>query len=104
MFYQITWNAISTGLGKVNSVEEVQANSTLEALNAIRSPIMSKLSGHGTFVIVDVNFRSIDGANITVNLQDVYRALNSINVEGGLVKYENPPNTFTIKFGNNEVN
>jgi hypothetical protein len=101
MLYQITWNAISTGLGKVSSVEEVEAGSTLEALNTIRSPIISKLAQHGTFVILDINFKSKEGGNVTVNLQEVYQALNSINAEGGLVKYENPPDTFTIKFGNN---
>lgn len=99
MLYQITWNAVSTGLGQVSGVEEVEANSTLDALNAIRSPIIGELSESGSFAILNINFKSKNGENVTVNLQAVYQAMNSINAEGGLVKYENPPDTFTIKFG-----
>lgn len=99
MLYQITWNAVSTGLGQVSGVEEVEAESTLDALNLIRSPIISKLTESGPFAILNINFKSKDGGSVTVNLQAVYQAMNSINAEGGLVKYENPPDTFTIKFG-----
>jgi hypothetical protein len=99
MLYQITWNAISTGLGQVSGVEEVEAESTLEALNIMRSPIISKLSEAGPFAILNVNFKNKDGGPVTVNLHAAYQAMNSINAEGGLVKYENPPDTFTIKFG-----
>ncbi len=99
MLYQITWNAISTGLGQVSGIEEVEAESTLAALNAIRSPIISKLCESGPFAIININFKSKEGGSITVNLQEVYQAMNSLNAEGGLVKYESPPDTFTIKFG-----
>ena len=99
MLYQITWNAISTGLGQVSGIEDVEAESSLEALNAIRSPIISKLTQAGPFAILNINFKNKDGGNVTVNLQAVYQAMNSINAEGGLVRYENPPDTFTIKFG-----
>ena len=99
MLYQITWNAISTGLGQLSGVEEVEAQTTLAALNAIRTPIISKLSQSGPFAILNINFKSKDGGPVTVNLQAIYQAMNSINAEGGLVKYENPPDTFNIKFG-----
>jgi hypothetical protein len=99
MLYQITWNAISTGHGQLTGVEEIEAENTLDALNAIRSPIISKLSQSGPFAIININFKSKDGSPVTVNLQAVYKAMNSLNAEGGLVKYENPPDTFTIKFG-----
>ena len=80
-------------------MEEVEAESTLDALNAIRSPIINKLSESGPFAITNISFKGKEGGNVTVNLQSVYQAMNSLNAEGGLVKYENPPDTFTIRFG-----
>lgn len=99
MLYQITWNGISTELGQVSGVEEVEAENTLAALNAIRSPIINKLYKSGPFAIININFKNKEGGSVTVNLQEIYKAMNSLNAEGGLVKYENPPDTFTIKFG-----
>ena len=89
MLYQIIWNAISTRLGQVNGVEEVEAESSLDALNAIRSPIINKLTESGPFAITNINFKNKDGGSVTVNLQAVYQAMNSLHA----------PDTFTIKFG-----
>ncbi len=101
MLYQITWTAISAGLGKVTGTEDVESIGPLEALNSVRSPIIGKLTESGQFIILNINIRSNDGSPITMELQGIWRFLNSLNSEGGLVKYENPPDTFTIRFGDN---
>jgi hypothetical protein len=99
MAYQIIWKAMSTDQGELSGTEEIEAPSALEALNVCRSPIISKLSTAGQFVILNINLQNTDGTPVTVDLRAVYQFLNSLNSEGGLVKYENPPETFTIHFG-----
>ncbi len=99
MTYQITWKAMSTEHGEIVGTEEADAPSALEALNLCRSPIISKLSQAGQFIILNINLQSNDGTPVTVDLRSIYQFLNSLNSEGGLVKYENPPETFTIRFG-----
>ncbi len=99
MAYQIIWKAMSTDQGEIVGTEETEAPSALEALNICRSPIISKLSTAGQFIILNINLQSTDGTPVTVDLRSVYQFLNSLNSEGGLVKYENPPETFTIRFG-----
>jgi len=99
MSYQITWTAMSTGLGEVTGSEEIEAANPIAALNTARSPIIGKLTEGGQFIILNISIKSNDGSPVTVNLHAVYQFLNSLNSEGGLVKYENPPDTFTIRFG-----
>ena len=93
---------MSTEHGEISGLEEIEAPSALEALNIIRSPIISKLSEAGQFIILNINIQKNDGTSVTVDLHAVYQFLNSLNAEGGLVKYENPPQTFTIRFGNDQ--
>jgi hypothetical protein len=99
MQYQITWEALTKERGNVNCVDAVEASSALEALQALRSPIISRLGDFGPFVILKLSIKTTDGNEVTVNLQEAYKFLNSLNAEGGLVKYEDPPSTFTIHFG-----
>jgi hypothetical protein len=99
MQYQITWEATTKERGNVNCVDSVEAPSALAALQALRSPIISRLSEFGPFIILKLSIKTTDGNEVTVNLQEAYKFLNSLNAEGGLVKYEDPPNTFTIHFG-----
>jgi hypothetical protein len=104
MAYQIIWKAMSTERGEISGIEETEAPSALDALNISRSPIISKLSEAGQFIILNINLQCTDGKPVTVDLHAVYQFLNSLNAEGGLVKYENPPETFTIKFGDEPQN
>jgi hypothetical protein len=99
MPYQVVWKAMSTEQGEITGTEETEAPSAMDALNICRSPIISKMSEAGQFIILNINIQTTDGSPVTVNLQAVYQFLNSLNAEGGLVKYESPPDTFTIRFG-----
>jgi hypothetical protein len=99
MQYQISWEATTKEKGNVSCVDSVEAPSALEALHALRSPIISRLCEFGPFIILKLSIKTTDGNEVTVNLQEAYKFLNSLNAEGGLVKYEDPPNTFTIHFG-----
>ena len=100
MQFQITWEAVTKERGTVNCTDAVEAPTSLEALQALRSPIIARLCDFGPFVILKLSIKTTDGNEVTVNLQEAYKFLNSLNAEGGLVKYEDPPNTFTINFGN----
>src|SRR6516164_7861020 len=87
MRFQIIWTASSKRLGEVNGTEEVDADSSREALQTIRSPIIAKLNHGGPFKVLTLDIKNQDGPT-TINLQQVYEILNSLNAEGGLVKYE----------------
>ncbi len=102
MGYEITWTAMSAGLGETTGTEIIEAASAIDALNTARSPIIGKLTESGQFIILNINIKSTDGTPVTVNVQAIYGFLNSLNSEGGLVKYENPPDTFTIRFGDEQ--
>ena len=99
MAYEITWTAMSAELGETTGTEIIEAANALDALNTARSPIIGKLTESGQFIILNINIKTTDGTPVTVNVQAIYGFLNSLNSEGGLVKYENPPDTFTIRFG-----
>lgn len=104
MAYQITWKAMCTEGGEITGAEETEAGSALEALNICRSNMIAKLSGFGLYIVLNINIQRDDGQPVRVELRSIYQFLNSLNAEGGLVKYEEAPQSFTVKFGDDPIN
>lgn len=85
MIFKIEWQAtVGQHLLKVTSTELVEAKDSTEALNSIRTAIITKLSSLNNYFHVDcIRFINI-GYPIEVTIEEQFKFINSLNQEGGL--------------------
>lgn len=102
MKFRINWTGFYITNEKVNvqSAEEVQADSLIEALNACRSGIIQKLSPGKVFGLESLNPKVIDAEGYGFSMDELNNFVQSLNAEGGTdsVKRVRPKGyTATIK-------
>jgi len=87
MRFKIQWSAIvGSYLLRFSEIEELDATNSSDALNKIRTSIITKLASlNNKFFVTNVSFINI-GMPITVSPTEQFDFLNSINSEGGLAQ------------------